>query len=72
MDNNNKGQPSGSNKSEDLGLRPDMPAEKFDQDAETTEKYTTGEDEPAENLPLKHPNRNTEKGDATNAGGYKQ
>ena len=72
MDNNNKGQPSGSNKSEGLGLRPDMPAEKFDQDQEMTEKYTTGEDEPAENLPVKHPNRNTDKGDATNAGGYKQ
>lgn len=62
MENNDKEQPSGPNKSEGLGLRTGMPAEKLDQ--EMTEKYTAGEDEPAENLPLKHPNRNTEKGDA--------
>jgi hypothetical protein len=72
MNTNDKGQPSGSNKNEGLGLRPDMPEEKLEQDNEMTEKYTSGEDEPAENLPLKHPNRNTDKGDATNAGGYRQ
>jgi hypothetical protein len=72
MSNRDKGQPSGSNKNEGLGLRPDMPSEKFEQDEKMTEKYTAGEDEPAENLPLKHPNRNTGKEDATNAGGYKQ
>lgn len=72
MGNKNKGKPSGVNKNEGLGLRPDMPPEKLEQDQEMTEKYTAGEDKPAENLPLKHPNRNTDKGDATNAGGYKQ
>lgn len=72
MSNRDKGQPSGSNKNEGPGLRPDMPPEKLEQDQEMTEKYTAGEDEPAENLPLKHPNRNTGKEDATNAGGYKQ
>lgn len=72
MNTNDKGQPSGSNKNEGFGLRPDMPEEKLEQDNEMTEKYTSGEDEPVENLPLKHPNRNTDKGDATNAGGYEQ
>ena len=73
MDNNDKGQPSGSNKNEgQLGLRPDMPEEKVRQDQEMTEKYTSGEDQPEEGLPLRHRNRNTDKGDATNAGGYKQ
>lgn len=71
MSNNDKGQPSGSNKSEDLGLRPDMPSEKSKQDREINERNTSGDDETAEDLPLKHPNRNTDKDDATNAGGYK-
>jgi hypothetical protein len=72
MDTNDKGQPSGSNKNEGLGLRPDMPAEKIDRDQHMTDRYTSDEDEPAEDLPLRHPNRNTGKNDATNAGGYKQ
>ena len=72
MSTRDKGKPSGSNKQEGLGLRPDMPAENEKQDREMTEKYTAGEDEAAENLPLRHPNRNTDKDDATNAGGYKQ
>lgn len=73
MNNNEKGRPSGSNKNEEqLGLRPDMPEEKVNPDQEMTEKYTSGEDQPAEDLPIRHPNRNTDKGDATNAGGYKQ
>ena len=72
MSTRDKGQPSGTNKNEGLGLRRDMPEEKLEQDQEMTEKYTAGEDEPAENLPLKHPNRNRDKGDATSAGGYKQ
>lgn len=72
MGNDDKGQPSGSNKSEGLGLRPDMPEEKVKQDQEMTERYTSDDDKPSEDLPLRHPNRNTDKGDATNAGGYKQ
>jgi len=42
-------------------LRPDL--NNYDQEAdnEITEKYTEGPDKLAENVPLKHPNRNTEK-----------
>ena len=72
MGNDDKGHPSGSNKSEGLGLRPDMPEEKVKQDQEMTERYTSDDDKPSEDLPARHPNRNTDKGDATNAGGYKQ
>ncbi len=62
-----KGKPSGINKAEGLGLQPIDP-EKFEQDFEMTDKYTAGEDILADNLPVKHPNRNTSKGgNTTNA-----
>jgi hypothetical protein len=60
------------NKQEGLGLRPDMPPEKINQDIKMTNKYTAGEDKLAENLKLRHHNRNMIKEKATNAGGYKQ
>jgi hypothetical protein len=72
MGKDHRGQPSGTNKKEGLGLRPDMPPEKLEQDEEMTNKYTTGEDELAEHVRMRHPNRNTDKDDATTAGGYKQ
>ena len=72
MARRDKGKPSGANKQEGSGLRPDMPAEKIEQDEQMTEKYTADEDEPAESLRVMHPNRNTDKNNATNAGGYKQ
>lgn len=72
MSRRDKGKPSGVNKQEGLGLKPDMPPEKLEQDEQMTEKYTSGDDEPAENLPLRHPNRNTDKNDATNIGGYRE
>jgi hypothetical protein len=71
MGKRDKGLPSGANKNEGTGLRPDMPEEKVERDNEMTEKYTTDEDIVADNIPLKHPNRNTDKDEATNAGGYK-
>ena len=67
-----RGKPSGANKSEGTRLRPDMPPEKLERDNEMTDKYMEGEDQVADNVNLRHPNRNTDKGDATNAGGYKQ
>jgi hypothetical protein len=71
MGRDHRGQPSGTNKSEGTGLRPDMPPEKLKEDEKATEKYTKSEDKLADNLKVQHPNRNTDKGDATNAGGYK-
>jgi len=71
MGRDHLGKPSGVDKSEGTGLRPDMPPEKLKEDEAATNKYTKGEDELADNLKVRHPNRNTDKDDATNAGGYK-
>lgn len=72
MGKDHRGKPSGANKNEGTGLRPDMPPEKLEGDNEITDKYMEGEDQVADNVNLRHPNRNTDKGDATNAGGYQQ
>ncbi|RYY13972.1 MAG: hypothetical protein EOO04_30995 [Chitinophagaceae bacterium] len=55
-----KGKPSDS-RDEGLGLRPTMSPDQLEQDLEMTDKYTRGEDELAENVRLKHVNRNTNK-----------
>jgi hypothetical protein len=71
MGRDHRGRPSGTNKSEGTGLRPNMPPEELKKDQEITDKYMEGEDKVADNVPVRHPNRNTDKPDATNAGGYK-
>jgi hypothetical protein len=63
-----KGKPSGANKEEGLGFV-STPPEKLEEYLEITDKYTTGEDELAPGVPLRHPNRNTEKGEEIK-GGY--
>ncbi|MBC8034017.1 MAG: hypothetical protein H7Y03_07730 [Chitinophagaceae bacterium] len=65
-----KGKPSGANKEEGLGVS-QTPPEKMDQYIEMTEKYTTGADELAEFVVLRHPNRNTSKGNTSKANGAK-
>jgi len=72
MGKEHKGQPSGTNKSEGTGLSADIENQDLQKDKEMTEKYIAGEDEIADNVHVMHPNRNTDKDDATNAGGYKQ
>jgi hypothetical protein len=57
-----KGKPSGINKEEGLGLQ-GTPPEKMDEYIEITEKYTVGEDELDPSVPVRHPNRNTSKGE---------
>ena len=56
-----KGKPSGAGKEEGLGVHPTDP-DKLEQYLEITDKYTTDADELAPNVHLRHPNRNTEKG----------
>lgn len=56
-----KGKPSGAGKEEGLGIHSTEP-EKLDQYLDITDRYTTGEDEIAPHVPVRHPNRNTEKG----------
>ena len=73
MGKDHKGQPSGTNKSEGTGLRPELPEEKLEQDQEITRKYVDEEkDELKDNVRELNPNRNPDKEDATNAGGYRQ
>ncbi len=55
-----KGKPSDS-RDEGLGLRPTMSPEQLEQDLEMTDKYTRGDDQLAENVRVKHVNRNTNK-----------
>lgn len=54
-----KGKPSGVMK-ERAGLKP-VSTETFEENLEIAEKYTVGEEEPAPNLRVRHPNRNVDK-----------
>jgi|SRR6185312_6528767 len=66
-----KGQPSGSNKSEGTGLSTDMQNQDLKKDEEMTEKYIAKPDKVADDVHVRHHNRNTSKENSTNAGGYK-
>ncbi len=57
-----KGKPSGINKEEGLGIQA-TPPEKMNEYIEISEKYTIGEDELDPAVPVRHPNRNTSKGE---------
>jgi hypothetical protein len=59
-----KGKPSGINKDEGLGIQPTDP-ERMEEYLELTDKYTAGEDILADHVPVRHPNRNTSKGEDT-------
>lgn len=72
MGKENKGRPGGSNKSEGTGLSTDMQNQDLKENKEMTDKYIASEDELADNVHEMNPNRNTDKENATNAGGYKQ
>jgi hypothetical protein len=73
MGKDHRGHPSGVNKSDDgTGI----PAggkfvEDPKRDEELTDKYTDDEREISGNIRQNNPNRNSDKDDATNAGGYK-
>ena len=62
-----KGKPSGANKEEGLGVAP-TPPEKMEGYLEITDKYTNGEEELAEGVHVRHPNRNTSKDEETKTG----
>jgi len=57
-----KGKPSGSGR-EGSGLKDAFAVTNLETDNQLAEEYTKGEDEPAENVHLRHPNRNTDKGE---------
>ena len=67
-----KGHPSGANKPETgTGISTSISNDKMQKDNELTETYTGDDNEVAEGLRQMHPNRNEDKTDATNAGGYR-
>ena len=68
MARDHAGKPSGANDSES---RTGIPSQPGNENREVTEKYTEDDRDVSENVNVRHPSRNTEKGNATNAGGYK-
>ena len=56
-----KGRPSGSGK-EGSGLKDAFAVNDLETDNQLADTYTNGEDEPADNVHLRHPNRNVDKG----------
>jgi hypothetical protein len=59
-----KGKPSGSGKNT-TGLRDAFAGTDPETDENLTEKYMDGPDQPAANVPLRHVNRNVNKGEDT-------
>src|SRR3954468_20398896 len=57
-----KGKPSGVNKEEGLGIQPTEP-EKMEEYLDISDKYTTDPDKLDPSLHIRHPNRNTSKGE---------
>jgi hypothetical protein len=73
MGKDHKGHPSGINKSEEGTGVPasDKYIEDPKRDEELTNKYTNDDMSIVDNVLKNNQNRNPDKGDATNAGGYK-
>jgi len=57
-----KGKPSGDGQPK-AGLKPVNNLDNLDARDEIADKYTDGPDQPAANVPVSHPNRNTNKND---------
>jgi hypothetical protein len=68
-----KGKPSGINKpgNKATGVPSDFKPAHLKRDKKVRKKYITDEEKIAEGVKTKHPNRNVNKPNATNAGGYK-
>ena len=67
----NKGRPSGLNKSEGTGVPSNLKPRNLNKDKALTEEYTDDDRKLAGHVRSKHPNRNVNKENATNAHGYK-
>ena len=69
MKEENKNQQQGANQSNETGVTADK--EKLERDQELTDKYTKDDQGIADHVRTNNPNRNVDKEDATNAGGYR-
>ena len=68
MARDHAGKPSGGTDSESNTGIPSQPG---NENTEMTERYTDDDRDISNNVHVRHPNRNTEKDNSTNAGGYK-
>jgi hypothetical protein len=67
-----KGRPSGVNKPETpTGVPSNYTPETRKKDHQVTRKYTDHDEKLAGHVRTRHPNRNVDKPDATNVGGYR-
>jgi hypothetical protein len=72
MAKDHKGRPSGQNKEEGRDIKPVMPAENLEGSENLGRESANDEDQLPENIKQRHPNRNTDKEDSTNAGGFRE
>jgi hypothetical protein len=67
-----KGKPSGINKPEEsTGIPSNFTPERIKRDHLITRKYTDHDEKLADHVRTRHPNRNVDKKEPTNGGGYK-
>ncbi len=67
-----KGRPSGNNKPESgTGVPSNLTPDRMKKDHQVTRRYTEHDERLAEHVRTRHPNRNVDKNEATNAGGYR-
>ena len=66
-----KGKPSGKTKSEGTGIPSHVDNKNLNRDIKLTEQYTDDDRRMAASVKSRHANRNVNKKEATNAGGYK-
>jgi len=66
-----KGKPSGKTKPEGTGIPSAINPDDLKRDKKITGEYTDNDNKISGSVHSKHPNRNVNKKEATNAGGYK-
>jgi hypothetical protein len=72
MAREHENRPGSRSKGEDsTGIPSQMSPERQGTDEELTERYTEDDQQVADNVPLRHPNRNRDKDKATGIGGYR-
>jgi hypothetical protein len=72
MANNQNGKPSDRQGEQNTGIPSKLGPYDLQQNEQMTDKYTNDDQDIKEGIRTNNPNRNTEKDDATNAGGYRQ
>jgi hypothetical protein len=66
-----KGKPSGKHNESATGIPSNIQPNKQEEDNNLTDEFTQDDEKIADHVKTKHPNRNVDKNNATNAGGYK-